>query len=74
MDEKKGTGQRPEPKTSVKRHDSRISRLCLGVNMISIILFLVGYARGNDRVIYTAIGMLIASLVMLMAVMNEEDE
>jgi uncharacterized integral membrane protein len=75
MDEKKGTGQNPAPEreNSIQHHNSRLSDFCLGLNLISLVIFFIGYMKNNERVEFMMMGILFATALILM-VLNKEDE
>jgi hypothetical protein len=76
MRNKKGTGQRPAPNTTF--YYTRVSRLCLLISIISVIMFVIAYHFRSVAFIGLSAGTLITSLIIHMALnplsIEDDDE
>lgn len=75
MRNKKGTGTRPAPNTNL--YYTRVSRLCLLISIISVIVFMIAYHYKAAGFVGLSAGTLITSLIIHMTLnpleSNEDD-
>lgn len=53
---------------------SRLVNLCLGLSVIAMAVFVLGYVRSDDRAVFLGMGMMFSSLVMHIAINPIEED
>lgn len=70
---KKGTGtEAPAPNNHFNYN--RVQTLCLGLSLIAMTIFAIGYIKTNDRAVFLGLGMMLSSLIMHIALNPIEKE